>query len=292
MYAHSPKLLLPGIAKELNYRAYNSTGCFYFLNTDTLPLHRSLEAQGSFQALVIVLYCLYHDYGRDFLTVCLSEAFMPPGSAIDQNFMNQRRRAETHVITVCKVLRTGLCHGSFPYDKIRYIFPKTLDAYCKGQIADERDSWNDACVKVEQYTKSDWKRAQTCLIQESDALHKYLSTWAESWDNENDVQKNQLMQKFFREARKCLNMSLAEPVMKVEYASFHRNRNDYKNDRVRLQNALEGFQNNIQNKFVSYAFKTPEEIYQGLAQLVKNHITPLSTSSLQKSKGTVFDVTT
>lgn len=291
MHASFPQFLRPGIARDLNCNIYNSTGCFCFLNTDTLPLHHSTEAQGSFQALVTVLYCLYHDYGRGFLKTCLSKDLVPPSAASDPYFMEQRQRAEMHVLRVCKILRAGLCHGLFPYDQSRWELPKTLDEYCKGQLVNENDCWNDAVIKIQRYTQKNWSDAKARLTQESDSVYDYLCAWADSWGDENNAQKKQLMRKFFEASDHSFNMALVEPIMTIEYASCCNNNHCKQTQKTTLKNALAGFQRDIQKKFLSYAYRDPDEIYQELVELVKKFITPPRTSSIQKAEGTPFDVT-
>lgn len=289
MYIPFPKLLHPGIAKNLNLRTYNSTGCFYFLNTDTLPLYHSIEAENSFQALIMILYCLYHDYGRGFLKACLNEKLVPPGMKLNKDLMDQRRQAEIHVRNVCETLRAGLCHGLFPYNQLRNKLPKVLDEYCNTTIASTSNNWNSIVIKINKYTQKNWNDAKVRLTQESDSMYDYLWVWSDWWNNENDGQKKQLRQNFLDFSLKTLDMSIVNPIMEKE-CSFYYNIN-YQNKKRELQKALPGFQSDIQNKLLSGICMNPEEIYQALVRFVQDLIAPPPTSSVQKSQGTPFDVT-
>ena len=284
----TPKLLQPGVAKALNCKAYNVAGCFFFLSTEALPSQHSIEAQGSFLGLVLALYCLYCNYGRNFWKVCLKKGLVPSGQRNVAEFEMRRRQAEEHVGKVRRILRPGFCHGTFPYDDARDKLPKELERYCQSRLTDKNTNWNDTVSDFKTFTRKNWLAAYKLLAQESDELYKYLHTWIDSWDNESDSEKEQLMRLFFADSQRSFNVALTEPIMKIESGGYQVG---YDIKKQILKNMLTIWQGDIQNKFLSYSYRSPEEIYRDLASLIRAKFTPSKSSSLQKAKGTEFDVT-
>lgn len=186
-----PQLLQPGVAKHLNQKAFKKTGCFFFLSTEELPNPKPQTLKDAFLANVVALYSLYHDYGHNFLMLCLREDMLPQNVSSKMHY--KAKHVYSHVNTICRCFRANLCHGTFKHNENDRIELIRLIGLYAGNRIDCGGSWPDAVIQM---SEGDWEKASVQIIEESNELYEYLNNWIDLWGAKNDLEKQDLKKRF------------------------------------------------------------------------------------------------
>lgn len=176
MSADYPKLVRPEILRELNDEVFSALRLPLFLNTAPLPLYALKESKNSFPGLAAMLYCIYNDYSKGLLEICVKKKYIPYCLQKDSTLLDQRKNAEEHYNNICYLLRNGFYHGYYPEHELGIKFPDIIESYTGASSYAEA---GDVTFhkKMQSVARGGWEIARIKLIEEADKLYLYIKEW-------------------------------------------------------------------------------------------------------------------
>lgn len=292
MSADYPKLVRPDILRQLNDEVFSILGLPIFLNTEPLPLYSLKESKYSFPALAAILYCIYHDYSRGLLDICVKKKHIPVRLQSDSALMAQRKRAEDHYKDICRRLRNGFYHGYYPEQELGIKFPAILGIYTGADFSPDNSFHNN----IKGVDRNGWERARKKLIQEADELYAYIKTWKERMESLDKEQLDACRNNFIRGlSNSWIDSKFAEYILNGVLLRQDRRRDIYKREYFdKLRNSVADINLKIKAKIMGTdnddGFKKPEHVYMGIVDMIEEICREPKFSSMEIDEQNRYDI--
>lgn len=276
MHKKYPKLLQQRLVRELNEKALTKTGCFFFINTPSQPGQSLNDTKYTFLGLVVSLYGLYHDLGRQFLLACLDKSLLPNSNQQTYQLLTD---IKIHIDSICKVFRASICHGLLPHDENIHKFQTHVSSYCNYSF--KSNNWDAFLKETATLGDDDWEQACDRIATESDNLYTFLNDWISEWSLKTNKDRYILVTKFIDKSKASFNLALLSPIAQ--------NHTNYSQNRYKIDNIAKVWPSNIKTKLLGKQYLKPEDIYFDLKYYIDGLFSPVRQSSVQVAQKTIFN---
>lgn len=273
-----PKLVHPAILKKLNEEVFSVLRLPIFLNTDPLPLYSLKESKHSFPALAAMLFCIYRDYSKGLLDICLKEEYIPPRLQSDSTLMTQRKRGADHYKDICHGLRNGFYHGYYPGHELGIKFPGILGNYTGAVFSTD----NSLHKNIKGVDCKGWEMARKKLIGEADDLYAYIKEWKDQMASLDEGQREACRKSFINALPESwIDRCFVKYILNGLLLQQGRRQEVYDRTYMKgLSRKVEKINQKIKDKILAKnidgGFEKPEHVYMELVDMIENDICPES----------------
>ena len=270
-----PLFLVEGNAKAINDKMLKNAGHFCFLKTDDVALvnQNPTSYREAFSMYVIRLYCLYHDYGKNYLWYSLNEnggrfPFYNAGTE-DKVIAKSVRECKKHLNVVNEIFRPNIVHGILE-DNQRNEYMGQLNAYGTNSKAVSM-IWPQF---VEQLPEKEWRMIVQRLVKEADECYRLLENLAQMWEGVTEEERRENRKRFAEsgEFASSIDFQLCYGICRAEELE----------DKgvIKEEDRLEKWRKILADDFLAGRADTPEKLYKGLRRVIRKDCGSLSSAEI------------